>query len=186
MMCDIHTVSAVESWGEVGARIRQARLASQLSQAELASALGIDRTALARAEGGQRQVSALELFRLSEVLHVPIAHFVTRPPAAVVSQTGNLVTWWTGNALMVFDGGNLTQRYTIAPGDTAAPLGPGVMMAGQLLVPVTGAIGVYDPVSGESSRYITVDRPPSTEPVFPVVSGSRVIEQRGDTVVALG
>jgi hypothetical protein len=107
-------------------------------------------------------------------------------PAAVVSQTGNLVTWWTGNALMVFDGGNLTQRYTIAPGETAAPLGPGVMMAGQLLVPVTGAIGVYDPVSGESSRYIAVDRPPSTEPVIPVVSGSRVIEQRGDTVVALG
>lgn len=78
-------MTAVESWGEVGARIRQARLASQLSQADLASSLGIDRSALARVEGGQRQVSALELFRLAEVLHVPIAHFVTRPPAAVAS-----------------------------------------------------------------------------------------------------
>jgi transcriptional regulator with XRE-family HTH domain/Zn-dependent peptidase ImmA (M78 family) len=83
-------VATAESWIEVGARIRQARLASQLSQAELASALGIDRTALARVEGGQRQVSALELFRLSEVLQVPIAHFVTRPPAAVMSHRREL------------------------------------------------------------------------------------------------
>jgi Zn-dependent peptidase ImmA (M78 family)/transcriptional regulator with XRE-family HTH domain len=89
-MCDIHTVSAVESWSEVGDRIRQARLASRLSQAELASELSIDRTALARVEGGQRQVSALELFRLSEVLHVPIAHFVARAPAAVVSHRREL------------------------------------------------------------------------------------------------
>jgi hypothetical protein len=113
---------------------------------------------------------------------------LARPPspAAVVSQTGNLVTWWTGDALMVFDAGNLTQRYTIAAGETAAPVGPGVMMGGQLLVPVTGAIGVYDPVSGENSRYITVDRPASTSAVIPAVSGSRVFEQRGDTVVALG
>ncbi|KAA1251423.1 PQQ-binding-like beta-propeller repeat protein [Mycobacterium simiae] len=111
-------------------------------------------------------------------------------PAATVSQTGNLVTWWTGDALMVFDTGKLTQRYTIAAGATAAPLGPGVMMAGQLLVPVTGAIGVYDPVNGENKGYLAVDRPPSTlgsgKAVIPVVSGSEVIEQRGDTVVALG
>ncbi|ABL04877.1 hypothetical protein OSH39_02210 [Mycobacterium ulcerans] len=107
-------------------------------------------------------------------------------PAAVVSQTGNLVTWWTGDALLVFNTGKLTQRYTIAAGDTAAPLGPGVMMAGQVLVPVTGALGVYDPVSGASIRYIPVDRQPNTSAVIPVVVGSTVIEQRGDAVVALG
>lgn len=89
-MCDIHTVAAVESWVEVGERIRQARLASRLSQADLASELGIDRTALARVESGQRQVSALELFRLSEALQVPIAHFVTKPPVAVVSRRREL------------------------------------------------------------------------------------------------
>lgn len=107
-------------------------------------------------------------------------------PSSVVSQTGNLVTWWTGDALLVLDAGNLTARYTIAAGETAAPLGPGVMMAGQLLVPVTGAIGVYDPVNGEASRYIPVQRQPIDSAVIPAVSGSRVIEQRGDTVVALG
>lgn len=64
------------------------------------------------------------------------------------------------------------------------------MMAGRLLVPVTGAIGVYDPVSGTGERYIPVDRaanpPPPGRAVIPAVSGSRVFEQRGDTVVALG
>jgi len=111
-----------------------------------------------------------------------------KPPSssAVATQTGNLVTWWTGDALIVFDSTNLTQRYTIAAGETTAPIGPGVMMAGQLLVPVTDGIGVYDPLSGANNRYIPVNRPPSRSPVIPAVSGSRVFEQRGDTVVALG
>jgi hypothetical protein len=111
-----------------------------------------------------------------------------KPPStsAAVSQTGNLVTWWTGDSVMVFEANSLTPRYTIAAGETTVPLGPGVMMAGRLLVPVTGAIGVYDPVSGSSERYISVNRAPSSAPVIPAVSGSRVFEQRGDTVVALG
>jgi hypothetical protein len=111
-----------------------------------------------------------------------------RPPSgsAVATQTGSLVTWWTGEALVVFDSTSLTQRYIIAAGDTTAPLGPGVMMAGQLLVPVTDGIGVYDPLSGANNRYIPVHRPPGKPAVVPAVSGSRVFEQRGDTVVALG
>jgi hypothetical protein len=117
---------------------------------------------------------------------------LAKPPSssAVVSHAGNLVTWWTGDSLMVFDASNLIRRYTIAAGDTVAPVGPGVMMAGQLLVPVTGAIGVYEPLTGANSRYIPVDRPPTVmapgTAVVPVVAGSRVFEQRGDTVVALG
>jgi hypothetical protein len=115
---------------------------------------------------------------------------VPKPPSptAAISHAGNLITWWTGDSLMVFEANSLTLRYTIAAGDTAAPLGPAVMMAGRLLVPVTGAIGVYDPVSGANERYIPVDRTPATsgQPVIPAVSGSRVFEQRGDTVAALG
>lgn len=84
------TDSSAETSDGSGERVRQARIASQLSQAELASDLGIDRSALARIESGQRQVTALELFRLSEVLRVPIAHFVTRAPAAVVSRRREL------------------------------------------------------------------------------------------------
>ncbi len=115
-----------------------------------------------------------------------------KPPAnpGVVTQAGNLVTWWTGDTVMVFEVTNLSLRYTIAAGEKTVPLGPGVMMAGQLLVPVTGAIGVYDPTSGANIRYIPVNRAPdSLDParaVVPAVSGSRVFEQRGATVVALG
>lgn len=115
-----------------------------------------------------------------------------KPPSrsAAISHAGSLMTWWTGDSLMVFDVNTLALRYTIAAGGKTAPLGPGVMMAGRLLVPVTGAIGVYDPVSGAGERYIPVDRaaspPPPGAPVIPAVSGSRVFEQRGDTVVALG
>jgi hypothetical protein len=111
-----------------------------------------------------------------------------KPPSssAVVSQAGSLVTWWTGDSVMAFDASNLTPRYTIAAGETTAPLGPGAMMAGKLLVPVTGAIGVYDPVNGVNERYIPVNRAASSSAVVPAVSGSGVFEQRGDTVVALG
>src|ERR1700757_379298 len=56
-------------------------------------------------------------------------------PSATVSQAGNVVTWWTGDSLMVFDASNLTPRYTIAAGETTAPLGPGAMMAGRVPVP---------------------------------------------------
>ena len=110
--------------------------------------------------------------------------------SAAMSRTGNLVTWWTGDALLVFDANTLTLRYTIAAGETTVPIGPGVMMASQLLVPVTGGIGVYDPASGTDQRYIPVNRPPDTwksgTAVIPAVSGSKVFEQRGNTVVALG
>jgi transcriptional regulator with XRE-family HTH domain len=75
-----------ETWAELGERVREARLALGLSQDALATRLGIDRSAVARVEGGQRQVSALELMRLSETLEVPLAHFVNRPPSAVTSR----------------------------------------------------------------------------------------------------
>jgi hypothetical protein len=109
------------------------------------------------------------------------------PPstAAAVSQAGSLMTWWTGDSVMVFDAGTFTLRYTIAAGEKM-PLGPATMMAGRLLVPVTGALGVYDPLSGANERYIAVDRAPSAAAVVPAVAGSWVIEQRGESVVALG
>ena len=60
------------------------------------------------------------------------------------------------------------------------------MMAGRLLVPVTGGYDVFDPDSGKGDRHIPVRRPPSPDPVVPAVAGSTVVEQRGDELVALG
>jgi transcriptional regulator with XRE-family HTH domain len=81
---------AAEEWAEVGERVREARTASGLSQTALAAKLGLDRTAVVRIEAGQRQVSAVELFRLADLLSVPPAYFLSRPRQVVTSRRGPL------------------------------------------------------------------------------------------------
>lgn len=119
------------------------------------------------------------------------SRLLPKPPsptatAATVSKSDDLITWWTGDSVMVFDAAGLRYRYTIGPSGSATPLGPAVPMAGRLLIPVTGGIGVYDPATGANERTIAVSRPPGTAPVIPAIAGSTVLEQRGDAVVALG
>jgi hypothetical protein len=45
---------------------------------------------------------------------------------------------------------------------------------------------VFNQRTGAPERVIPVSRPPGVSAVFPAVSGPTVLEQRGDTVVALG
>ena len=103
-----------------------------------------------------------------------------------VSRAGDLITWWTGDSVMVFSANGLRYRYTVAPSGRNVPLGPATMMAGRLLVPVTGGYDVFDPVSGSGERHIPLQRPPSSAAVVPAVAGSTMLEQRGDELVALG
>lgn len=107
-------------------------------------------------------------------------------PEGSVSKTGDLITWWTGDSVMVFSANDFEYRYTVGPSRSAIPLGPGAMMAEKLLIPVTGGIGVYDPNTGARERIIPVERPPADTAVVPAVIGSTVLEQRGRTVAALG
>jgi hypothetical protein len=111
-----------------------------------------------------------------------------KPPSAsnVVTRPGNLITWWTGDTVMVFDAANLTYRYSIAPAGPSVPVGPATMMAGKLLVPVTDGIAVCDPVTGVGEGFLPVHRPAQSSAVIPAVSGSQLLEQRGNTLVALG
>jgi hypothetical protein len=103
-----------------------------------------------------------------------------------VSRPTGMITWWTGDAVLVFDATTLAYRYTVPAAGSAVPVGPAALMAGRLLIPVSGGVGVYDPATGDLERIIPVSRPPGASAVFPGVSGSTVLEQRGDTVVALG
>lgn len=103
-----------------------------------------------------------------------------------VSRSGDVVTWFTGDAVLVFDSAQLAYRYTIGADGGDTPVGPATTMAGRLLTPVTGGIGVYDPKTGRHERTVTVDRATSPAPVIPAVIGATVLEQRGDTLVALG
>lgn len=111
-----------------------------------------------------------------------------KPPSAnaTMSRAGDLITWWTGDSLMVFSANGLRYKYTVAASGTNRPLGPAALMAGRLLVPVTGGYDVFDPVSGAGEQHIPMQRPPSSDAVVPAVAGSTLLEQRGDEIVALG
>jgi Zn-dependent peptidase ImmA (M78 family)/DNA-binding XRE family transcriptional regulator len=74
----------------LGERIAQARARTGLSQADLATAVSLDRSALAKVEGGSRRVTALELARIADELGERIEWFVNDPPPAIVAHR-NLV-----------------------------------------------------------------------------------------------
>jgi hypothetical protein len=82
---------------------------------------------------------------------------LTKPPSpdATMSRAGDLITWWTGEEVMVFSANGLRYKYTVAPSGRNAPVGPGTVMAGRLLVPVTDGYDVFDPGGGkgEIRRY---------------------------------
>lgn len=80
-----------DEWQALGERVREARVAAQLSQGELATRISLDRTALVKIEAGTRRISATELFRLADALTVPASYFVAAPRAAVVSRRTALV-----------------------------------------------------------------------------------------------
>lgn len=74
-------------WSDIGARLRQSRIAAGLSQEQLAQAVGLERTMVAKAEGGTRRLDALELSKVATVLGLPMAHFLTKPPAVLSRRT---------------------------------------------------------------------------------------------------
>ena len=69
----------------IGRRIADARTRAQLTQADLARAVGLDRSTLAKIETGARPVRALELARIAEQTDESFEWFVTDPPPAVIS-----------------------------------------------------------------------------------------------------
>ena len=105
---------------------------------------------------------------------------------ATTSRAGDLITWWTGDSVMVFSANGIKYKYTVAPAGVNIPVGPATAMAGRLLVPVTSGYDVFDPISGKGDHHIPLQRPPSQDPVVPAVAGTTVLEQRGDELVALG
>jgi len=116
----------------------------------------------------------------TKVSQTPLRSPATLTGAApAVSRAGDLITWWTGSAVMVFND-KLGYRYTL---DAVDPLGPATMMAGRLLVPVPDGLAVYDPADGARDRLIPLAHPQGNGPVMPAVSGSTVIEQSGDAIV---
>lgn len=127
----------------------------------------------------------------TETSSTPLPHAPTSAGTTndVVTRAGNLITWWTGETVMVFNGDGLTHKFTIESTGPTVPLGPATMMADRLLVPITSGIGVYNSATGGIERVIPfarADMDSGVAVVVPAVVGPTVLEQRGRTLVALG
>ena len=106
-------------------------------------------------------------------------------PAPAVTHAGDVITWWTGSAVMVFDK-KLAYRFTITGDGPLAPVGPATMMAGRLLVPVADGLAVDNAGDGARERVIALAHPAGTGAVLPAIIGEMVIEQRDGLVAAYG
>lgn len=60
---------------EIGVRLREAREYVDLTQQEVATALGVPRSAISLIEKGQRRLETLELKQLAELYGRPMSHF---------------------------------------------------------------------------------------------------------------
>ncbi|MGH3912108.1 MAG: Rv3212 family protein [Pseudonocardiaceae bacterium] len=116
-------------------------------------------------------------------LAIPDTDLHGDPPGglSVTTHTPIGVFWFTGSATVALDVGELRPRWT-RPGS----LGAGSMVAGRLLLPVPEALAVLDIASGEQIARLPVDRGGYVGPVSTASAGAFVLEQRGDTLVALG
>ena len=110
-------------------------------------------------------------------------------PQSTTTRAGDLITWWTGDSVLVFGtngGSGLQYKFTVTPSGPHLPVGPATVMAGRLLVPVSDGYDVFDQETGAGQRHIALPRTPSVSPVVPVAAGDTVLEQRGTQLVALG
>ena len=92
----------------------------------------------------------------------------------------DMTFWHTGVDTVALDGKTLRPLWTIP--DT---LGSGLQFGGRLLIPVADGLAVHDPKTGARERVIPVDRQGYRGPVDLRSAGGVILEQRGDTVVAL-
>jgi hypothetical protein len=115
-------------------------------------------------------------------LAVPDTDLRGDPPGGLVelTQTPTELYWFTGSTTVALDPGDLRPRW-IQPGS----LGAGTEIAGQLLLPVPEALAVLDTTTGEQIGTLPVHRGDYHGPVTITSSGDTVLEQRGDTLVAL-
>jgi transcriptional regulator with XRE-family HTH domain len=65
----------------VGQKIRQIRKSRHLTQAELASRIGVTQSDLSRMENGEYKVGIDTLFRILQVFELSMSHFFEEPPA---------------------------------------------------------------------------------------------------------
>ncbi|MGH3978302.1 MAG: Rv3212 family protein [Pseudonocardiaceae bacterium] len=114
-------------------------------------------------------------------LQVPAADLRGDPPGGVARVTAGTrgSYWFTGSSTVALS--TDLRPLWIVPGT----LGPGTVVAGRLLVPVPGGLAVLDTRSGRQLGLLPVDRGGWSGPVATASVSGVVLEQRGETLVAL-
>lgn len=79
--------------GAIGERIRRARLAADITQADLAEAIGLSRPSIANAETGNQNLTVAALFAIAGRLNVSVAALIGEvelklPPRVKVTADG--------------------------------------------------------------------------------------------------
>jgi outer membrane protein assembly factor BamB len=119
---------------------------------------------------------------LSETpIDVPAADF-TEPPNHVSRgfTTKTNAFWFTGSKTIALALDTLTPLWT-----ADGTLGAGTTLAGRALIPVKDGLRVYEQATGQLVGTIRVKRDGYTGPVQLATAGPVVLEQRGETLVAL-
>ena len=114
-------------------------------------------------------------------IDVPAADFVD-PPSHVSRgfATKTNVFWFTGSKTIALSLENLTPLWT-----ADGTLGAGTTLAGRAVIPVKEGLRVYEQATGAVVGTIRVGREGYTGPVQLATAGPVVLEQRGETLVAL-
>lgn len=74
----------------LGRRVAQARDDAGITQGKLAELIEIERSALSRAEAGERKLAMTEMVAIAEALRRPLSFFVNDPVPAVVNRRSDL------------------------------------------------------------------------------------------------
>jgi hypothetical protein len=114
-------------------------------------------------------------------IDVPAADF-TDPPNHVSRgfTTRTNIFWFSGSRTIALSHDTLTPLWT-----AEGTLGAGTTLAGRAVIPVKDGLRVYEQATGEVVGTIRVNRGDHTGPVQLATAGPVVLEQRGETLVAL-
>ena len=99
---------------------------------------------------------------------------------ATVNRATGALYWFTGSRTIALSMTDLRPLWTVEDA-----MGPGTAFAGRILVPVPDGIAVLNPATGEQIGTAPVDRDGYRGLVTMDELGPIVLEQRGDTLVAL-
>lgn len=111
----------------MAARIVEARMHHGLTQVQLAQAVGLERSALAKIEAGQRKVSALELARIAQELGRRLEWFVLPRPASVQHRGATTPEWVSSSLDVVLEQAMSDTDLLIELGHLSASARPGVL-----------------------------------------------------------